>query len=156
MRVYDILTHKILYQVDAQCAPGCRISVLEQASVVCFDNADRKLVFFDCEQGKVRAISRALKTIRAPVYHGGEEIEAYTAWCEAGTSTVMQLYEGLRVQSYPYTNADSENREFLNSSYESIEGLFTPILGGGPSFSASSFSAMFTKALESKDENTLQ
>jgi WD40 repeat protein len=40
MRVYDILTHAILHEVEADITEGCRVSVLEQASVVCFDNSE--------------------------------------------------------------------------------------------------------------------
>jgi hypothetical protein len=130
--------------------------VLEQAQVVCFDNSEQKLVFYDCEQSVVRSTTNPMMRQRAPVYHGGEDIESYTAWCEAGTATLMQFRNELKVQSYPYSNVESENCDFLGDAYEKIEGLFIPILGGGPSFSASSFAAMFQKAFEDNNQIALQ
>ena len=112
-------------------------------------------MFYDTNQQRVRAKSIPLQRLRAKVYYGGEEIESYTPWCEAGTHIICQFPSGAKIQPYPYTSVESENRHFLDTTFSNIDGVFIPVLGGGPTYSGGSFASMFEKAFESKDDQAL-
>lgn len=125
--------------------------------MMAFEDDDNKVIIYDLTNECIRATTDILRKVPLnKIVIKGEDVTHSTAWCITSKHIIIQTEEEIIINPMPYLSYECSNSTFMRKGFESLTGIFIPIIGGGPTYSSAGFGTMFDKAFEQRDLETLK